>query len=464
MMIAPLFAAKVLDSIKATAGQTASWERRVSDYLSTQGGAKITQINDETRKRIMSIVDEMTGEGKSLREIAAAINSNVILEQIIAKRAMVIAHTETLSASNWGSLMGAKSSGADVRKQWISTRDDATRGLKPTDEFDHWHMDSKEAELDDLFDVPMRPAGVEPMQFPGDPSGSAGNVINCLLPGATMEGDFNAVLKSVYSGPAIEIATRGGRRLSVTLNHPIMTTRGLVPAGGLAEGDELVCKRGNVRMNALAGPRCKDDKDAPTAVEKIFESLSLSHPVRVVVVRGFDLHGDAIFGNGDVEVVVPHGELLLNGNPAESQNAGELAFQLANPEESMIHSSGSPYPPLHRVFLSTTSIPCGRALSFNSDPVPLKSGPFQSLRLGLSSRDDAALGEMSHQRGSRDTGSLRKLIHRHSLAIETDEVVDVRYFKFSGHVYDLQSVYGLNIANGIVISNCRCTIGYLRKG
>ena len=76
-------------------------------------------------------------------------------------------------------LMGAKTSGANVKKQWISTRDNATRGLKPTDEFDHFHMDSKGAELDGVFDVPMRPSGVEQLQFPGDPTGSAGNIINC---------------------------------------------------------------------------------------------------------------------------------------------------------------------------------------------------------------------------------------------------------------------------------------------
>ena len=178
MMIAPVFASKVLASIKATPAQESQWHRLVNEYLtSPETESKIVGINDVTKRRIMTVIDE--NQGKSLIEIANAIRTNVMLDQISMGRAMVIAHTETVTASNWGSLMGAKTSGANVKKQWISTRDNATRGLKPTDEFDHFHMDSKGAELDGVFDVPMRPSGVEQLQFPGDPTGSAGNIINC---------------------------------------------------------------------------------------------------------------------------------------------------------------------------------------------------------------------------------------------------------------------------------------------
>ena len=179
LMIAPIFAEKVLSTIKASDGQRASWDRIVSDYLSNEGGIKITQINETTKNRIMRIVDEEVAKGSSLRDIANLIDSNIMLDQIIANRAMVIAHTETVTASNWGSLLGAKSSGAAVDKQWISTRDSATRGIDPTNEFDHWSMDDRSCALDDLFAVPMRPAGAEMLQFPGDPTGSAGNIINC---------------------------------------------------------------------------------------------------------------------------------------------------------------------------------------------------------------------------------------------------------------------------------------------
>jgi hypothetical protein len=37
-----------------------------------------------------------------------------------------------------------------------------------------------------------------------------------------------------------------------------------------------------------------------------------------------------------------------------------------------------------------------------------------------------------------------------------DDVVSVRREQFSGHVYDLQERSGLMIADGVIVSNCRC--------
>jgi intein/homing endonuclease len=40
--------------------------------------------------------------------------------------------------------------------------------------------------------------------------------------------------------------------------------------------------------------------------------------------------------------------------------------------------------------------------------------------------------------------------------VTTDNVDDVRYFDYAGHVYDLQSVDGYYYSSGIVVHNCRC--------
>jgi hypothetical protein len=42
--------------------------------------------------------------------------------------------------------------------------------------------------------------------------------------------------------------------------------------------------------------------------------------------------------------------------------------------------------------------------------------------------------------------------------VASDKVVKIRNFNFSGHVYDLQSIEGLYIANSIVVKNCRCAL------
>jgi hypothetical protein len=41
--------------------------------------------------------------------------------------------------------------------------------------------------------------------------------------------------------------------------------------------------------------------------------------------------------------------------------------------------------------------------------------------------------------------------------VSFDKVVDIRSVFYAGHVYDLQEVSGLMVANGIIASNCRCS-------
>jgi hypothetical protein len=47
--------------------------------------------------------------------------------------------------------------------------------------------------------------------------------------------------------------------------------------------------------------------------------------------------------------------------------------------------------------------------------------------------------------------------------ITRDEIVKIRNYNFSGHVYDLQSTSQLYITNGIVVKNCRCAIAGIVK-
>ena len=55
-------------------------------------------------------------------------------------------------------------------------------------------------------------------------------------------------------------------------------------------------------------------------------------------------------------------------------------------------------------------------------------------------------------------GILRQLVDRFPGLVSSDEVVHVRNFHWSGHVYDLQSETGLIISEGVTIGNCRCVV------
>lgn len=123
-------------------------------------------INDYSKKVIGQIIDNAIVEGLSIFNTVKIIQA-VFDNRFSKSRAKTIARTQINAASNYGSLMGAEQSGADVKKFWIRTFDNRVR---PT----HKKAHGQERELDQKFNV-----GNSQLMFPGDPSGEAKEVINC---------------------------------------------------------------------------------------------------------------------------------------------------------------------------------------------------------------------------------------------------------------------------------------------
>ena len=117
-------------------------------------------------------------EGWGIDRMVRAFEETVEMPRYRIER---IARTEVIGASNWSTHAGAGEAatemGLDLVKEWIATRDERTRDMID-DEFDHRAMDGKLRRMDQPFMVPST-FGSEPLQFPGDPAGSAGNIINC---------------------------------------------------------------------------------------------------------------------------------------------------------------------------------------------------------------------------------------------------------------------------------------------
>ncbi len=161
---------------------------RVRAFIQTEGAKKVRNVQETTKKRIAGAIDREISEGGSVRDIADRISVDQELAMINYRRAMVIAHTETIRASNWGSMMGAQTAGDAVGlkldKVWISTMDAATRRIESggsgrNPQFDHILMNDKTVGMADKFQVPMSPGGYEMLDYPGDPSGSPGDTISC---------------------------------------------------------------------------------------------------------------------------------------------------------------------------------------------------------------------------------------------------------------------------------------------
>jgi hypothetical protein len=155
---------------------------------------------------------------------------------------------------------------------------------------------------------------------------------NCF-PGETdVRADALLGQRFFYTGEMVELETRLGHRLALTINHPVLTRRGWVPAGELQAGDEVLAAALNVNT-ALHG--IVNDPQSPTRAEDLFESLA-TQGLRVVPMTADDFYGDAAFGEGEVDIAGADRVLVnvLQSKSGEGIGEGGLQPALAGGVES----------------------------------------------------------------------------------------------------------------------------------
>lgn len=139
----------------------------IDDWLGRNGGAKITRINETT---MQSIRDALVN-ADTTQEIYDALNND--FNDNISHRALRIATTETSTATNIGSLECVRAVATrESSKIWRTLNDAQVRDS-------HASMEGVSTNsLDAQFQVPGQ-WGYDLMECPGDPMGSAANVVNC---------------------------------------------------------------------------------------------------------------------------------------------------------------------------------------------------------------------------------------------------------------------------------------------
>jgi len=151
--------------------QAPDFVERMATFASTgHDRTRVIAINQgkEIQRLIGKALEEELGIAQAGERVKELVTQNINTYQ--AER---IARTEILSASNFGSVEGAKSTGLPLMKQWISVLGDSTRNGHSTahgtvvDLYD-------ENGGDGVFEV-----GGEFLRFAGDPNGRPDNIINC---------------------------------------------------------------------------------------------------------------------------------------------------------------------------------------------------------------------------------------------------------------------------------------------
>ena len=131
-------------------------------------------MNNTTKKKLRKVLAEAVFEGDSIPEKTKKLieASDGMFDEDKKWRATMIARTESCSTMNAGANELYKSEGINY-KEWISVQDDRTRDS-------HLMMDGVVVPITDKFEVPAFDnveGGV--LSYPGDPTGPAGQTVNC---------------------------------------------------------------------------------------------------------------------------------------------------------------------------------------------------------------------------------------------------------------------------------------------
>jgi len=431
------------------------------------------EVGDETELLLRSALSAGVEAGEGAEEIAKRVKG--AFEHCENNRALRIARTEVMTASNIGNEEGYKRAGVE-KQEWYAA------------------LDERICELcEDLHgNVYKIGSGDRPPAH-----------VNCLLPDVRVEAPLTEkAMRHWYDGESIEIITAGGNSLRTTPNHPILTNRGWIAANFIEEGDYVICHQFSGQM-LIDNPNVKD---APSKISEIFDALADSFGIERVAGAYDQFHGDG--SESDVDIISINSLLQNWLKSSFSQPISNKQFAFANHTPRLLSCSGEPS------FCFKTGMcisPCFVGSRCHVDL--LSSGQFSHAEnIGFAARawGDTLVSEYpadniagdaigssqgklgfscditrNQIRGSsdnilawRDATPLeqsiecglpyakldQKFMDRFTGLITADKIISIRNFQFSGHVYDLQTESGWYTANasishnGIIAKNCRCAM------
>lgn len=195
---------------------------------------------------------------------------------------------------------------------------------------------------------------------------------NAVLEGSTFIpfGRVTEMVRSRYSGPAVTLSTRLSQT-TIGPNHPVMTLRGLVPAKELREGDYLVYDSRAVDPTRLAAADL-DLHEVPL-VQDSFQALARHFGHASIPAASHNFHGDAVYCQGEIEVVLPHHGLLNELDPAIPEGIREHDLVWSDVETEALTSLRAKHDTAEGVFLTAASSMRGLGTGGFQVAVPLES-------------------------------------------------------------------------------------------
>jgi hypothetical protein len=335
--------------------------------------------------------------------------------------------------------------------------------------------------------------------------------IRCLVGESLIEArDIEKAYRRWYSGSVVTVTGEGGRVLTGTPNHPMLTARGWVPLGELVEGDDLVC----CSLPERGGGADLHVDAAPTEFRQLFDSLPDAGGAERVAGRKVDFHGDGM--ESEVEVVTTGGLLRHGSEPSPTEHLRQIALEAAGKAarllkylgsfllhpanlfacpmgapHGVVHGLGEGFGALRPQFSESVlargaevsdpdagedeQVPDGSRVELKlpgqvSDGGPVRvllwklwrcfqnggqsGSPTSLVDVPARSGREPGLSEASAEGVLREVLGSFELSERRALGITTSKVLKVERRAWAGHVFNLQTRTGWYVANGILSHNC----------
>jgi hypothetical protein len=344
-------------------------------------------------------------------------------------RANLMARTMSQWAYNHGSMKAYTDAG--VKSEWLASSDACAEVCLP--------LNGVVADRGGLF---------EGQAYPGHP--------NCVIgetPVFIPRGDALAGLVAAYCGPIVEITFADGRRMSVTANHMLLTPYGFARAQHLRKGDAILDCAAFERV-ILRDPNYDG---YPARADEIVESLAEARSMAACGVKATakNLNGDGIFCEGEIGIIRPDSLLPRHKVTGSAEHSSEQSFGSGCPGLVTLDAERNLAAMLKALRLSVGGVPrLSECPTFSRRHV----GEPKRVGLGLRSADNTGSGETALDNGARHLPLKGDGLFRLPAGVRTARISRLRFRECSTHVYTLQTKSTLYTINGLVSSNCQCTV------
>jgi SPP1 gp7 family putative phage head morphogenesis protein len=293
--------------------------------------------------------------------------------------------------------------------------------------------------------------------------------INCFLPDSKISftSEPLKIYKRFYTGSIVKITDESSVSISVTPNHPILTTRGWIFAKEIKQTDKLI--KSLVSYSSV-GSSSKIDNSHIVINNDIYNFFKIAFHSKRVSGASVKFHGDVT--DHKVEIIDFKSDLLLNNKTLTSKKIINNLFSNASLAFSSLFSDS-----YFSLMFDSKINACGRKMGFPDLVGSLFQShltPFQFFGFALVSDFDILFKQSSSDYIPTSLKQFRDFIFTYARIVKPDNFSDIKIYSINGNpfvessvssvrhenissnVFNFETVDSLYMCNGIVNHNCRC--------